>query len=307
MELNSSSPHSPSLPLAFGGAAISGEGGGYGFGQISEAEAEKIIRYVYERGLRVFDTAPIYGFGLSEERLGRYLPKDATIISKSGVHWHENRRVDMTNSPEITEKMLTESLRRLNRDRVDVYMIHWPDPRVDIRRPMEVLKRFQEQGVISYLGLCNTHPSDLSLAQEVAKIDYLQSEVNLFRSESFQGLSPEKFTTMSWGTFDKGILSGRVSINRRFDSSDCRSWAPWWNKKEVAKKVEMAQALDQRLQLDGISLKHFALQYNLQCKKVDLILAGVKNEKDFDEIVELIQKPIDPQYIETILADWETS
>jgi len=60
-----------SIPLAFGGAAISGEGGGYGFGVISESEAIDLLHEAYELGLRIFDTAPIYGFGLSEIRMGK--------------------------------------------------------------------------------------------------------------------------------------------------------------------------------------------------------------------------------------------
>src|SRR5690606_12662881 len=100
-------------------------------------------------------TAPIYGFGLSEERFGAYLPKEAFIISKSGVDWHANKRVNMTNDPFVTERMLNESLKRLKRDSIDLYMIHWPDSRVDIRLPLEVLARAQKAGKIKYIGLCN--------------------------------------------------------------------------------------------------------------------------------------------------------
>lgn len=293
-----------SLPIAFGGASISGEGGGYGFGNISDAEAEKLLLHAYERGVRVFDTAPIYGFGLSEMRFGKYLPGDAQIISKSGVHWHENRRVDMTNAPEVTEKMLLESLKRLNREVIDVYMIHWPDPRVDIRKPIETLRSYQEKGAIKHLGLCNTNSEDLSKAQEVAEIKYLQSEINLFKSESFSGLDPEKFITMSWGTFDKGILTGRVFKGRKFDETDCRSWAPWWNNKEVLAKVDRAEALVRILEDKEVSLKHFALQFNLQYKSIDLILAGSKTAEDFDDVLNLIKKPLSREFIEETLSQW---
>lgn len=305
MEPTQSVHKSPAIPLAFGGASISGEGGGYGFGAVTDSEAEILIRHVYERGVRVFDTAPIYGFGLSEERLGKYLPKEARIISKSGVHWHENKRVDMTNAPAVTEKMLLESLKRLNREMIDVYMVHWPDPKVDIRETMTLLKTYQDKGVIKHLGLCNTHSEDLKKAQEIASIKYLQSEINLFKSESFKDLHPENYTTMSWGTFDKGILTGRVFKGRKFDDADCRSWAPWWNNKEVLGKVERAQKLSQRLEKEGIELKHFAVQFNLQFKKTDLILAGSKTAKDFDEVLELTKKPISSELIKKILNDWK--
>ncbi len=73
--------------LSFGGAAISGEGGGYGFGHISEEESLRLLRCAFDEGVRLFDTAPIYGFGLSEKRIGRAFAKrreDVIIVSKSG-------------------------------------------------------------------------------------------------------------------------------------------------------------------------------------------------------------------------------
>jgi myo-inositol catabolism protein IolS len=61
--------------ISFGGAAISGEGAGYGFGNISEEEARESVMYAYEKGVNIFDTAPIYGFGESERRLGKFLSR----------------------------------------------------------------------------------------------------------------------------------------------------------------------------------------------------------------------------------------
>src|SRR5690606_10242245 len=102
--------------ITFGGASLSGEGGGYGLGAMSEEQAEKLIKSAFDMGLKLFDTAPIYGFGLSEKRLGKYLPKDAMVLTKSGVDWHETKRINMTNSPVNTERMFHESLKRLKRE-----------------------------------------------------------------------------------------------------------------------------------------------------------------------------------------------
>ena len=95
-----------SLKLGFGGAAISGEGGGYGFGKISEKEAIDLLKFSHDKGIRVYDTAPIYGFGVSENRIGKafHTQEDLFIISKSGVTWNSHRRVDMTNSPKNDAK-----------------------------------------------------------------------------------------------------------------------------------------------------------------------------------------------------------
>lgn len=292
--------------ISFGGAALSGEGGGYGFGAISEAESESLLKTAWECGINVFDTAPIYGFGLSEERLGRYLPPEAFIITKGGVDWHPNKRVNMSNEPAVIEKMLLESLKRLNRDHIDLYMIHWPDARIDIRKPLEVLKRYQEQGIIRHIGLCNTNLQDLRKASELVSVVAIQSELNLFNAQAFQILEGQwkDLFSMSWGTLDKGILSGRVHELRRYDEHDARGWAPWWNKKEVAKKIERVGILKTILDDYSLSLTHFCLQYNLNYFGISSCLIGLKNNKDLVEMTSSLQQNIPESTIREVLQRW---
>jgi myo-inositol catabolism protein IolS len=81
--------------FSFGGAAVSGEGGGYGFGNISEADSIELMHYAYDLGINLFDSAPIYGFGMSEQRIGKAFKgakRDSVYItSKSGVTWHDTK------------------------------------------------------------------------------------------------------------------------------------------------------------------------------------------------------------------------
>lgn len=294
--------------VGFGGAAVSGEGGGYGFGEMSEKDAQNLLTAAWDAGINLFDTAPIYGFGLSEERFGKYLPKEAFIVSKAGVDWHSTRRVNMTNEPKVIEKMLMESLKRLRREFIDVFMIHWPDKNVDIRRAVEVLKKYQERGVINHIGLCNTNLVDLALAQEVAPIDCLQSELNVLNTQGFDCLEEEwkKYFTMSWGTLDKGILSGRVTENRKYDASDARSWAPWWNKKEVSKKIERVQQLETILSDYKISLTQYCLHFNLNLYGISSCLIGVKCIDDLVEITSHLQNIPKLETMKEVYNRWNT-
>ena len=88
--------HKKISKLSFGGASLSGEGKGYGFGAMSDQQAIDLINHALELGITVFDTAPIYGHHLSEIRLGKSLKKkrdDIVLVSKAGVTWHDNGRV----------------------------------------------------------------------------------------------------------------------------------------------------------------------------------------------------------------------
>jgi myo-inositol catabolism protein IolS len=292
--------------ISFGGAALSGEGGGYGFGEMNEEAAEDLIKTGLEHGVTLFDTAPIYGFGLSEERLGRYLPKDAVVISKGGVDWHSSRRVNMTNEPKVIERMLHESLKRLKREQIDIYMIHWPDPRVDIRYPMEVLQRAQSAGKIHKIGLCNTNAHDLSLAEEIATIEVVQSELNLFNTQAFDQLGElQERLSMAWGTLDKGILSGRVTPQRQFAASDARSWAPWWKKSEVLQKIERVAKLKQLLDERELDLVQFCLQFNLNYYGVSTTLVGYKTKEDLVKLTSHLQRNIPREKMQEVLNLWD--
>lgn len=292
--------------VTFGGASLSGEGGGYGFGEMSEFQAESLLKASWEHGLTLYDSAPIYGFGLSEERLGRYLPKEAKIISKCGVDWHPTKRVNMSNDPKIAERMLHESLKRFNRDVIDIYMIHWPDPKFDIRETLAVLIKAKEAGKIKHIGLCNTTLDDLQKAEEVCEVDVIQSELNLFNQEPFQrlGEATKNRVTMSWGTFDKGILSGRVTKERKFSQEDARSWAPWWNKKDVAVKVERTEKLKDILSDYHLTLPQFCLQFNLQFCDLTTCLIGFKSEMDLVQVTSNLRPLLMRERIEEVMKRW---
>lgn len=272
------------IPLAFGGAAISGEGGGYGFGDISEGDSIELLHKAYDSGIKIFDTAPIYGFGLSEIRMGKAFRKmrdKVFIVSKSGVTWGENKRVDMSNDPAVTLRMLEQSLRDLDSDYIDLYMIHWPDARVDIRKPLEVLAKAKHQGKIKHIGLCNTNIEDLERGSEIERIEVVQSEFNFFqdypKADIFPYVKKHDMSFMSWGTLDKGILTGRVDEKRKFDASDCRSWAPWWKNADNKSKFDAMKKIWPLLDKNHHSGLELALGYNLSFPEVSVALCGAKN------------------------------
>lgn len=285
------------LPIAFGGAAISGEGGGYGFGDITENDSIDLLLRAYEGGIRIFDTAPIYGFGLSEQRMGKAfkgMREKVFLVSKSGVTWHDNKRVDMTNDPAVTQRMLEQSLRDLNTDFIDLYMVHWPDARVDIRRTMEVLSKAKHEGKILNIGLCNTNLDDLNKAFEVDRVEAVQSEFNLFTNkvvsqDIFPFLRDKQISFMSWGTLDKGIITGRVDESRKvFDKSDCRSWAPWWKNTDNSEKFTAMKKLWPVLDKHHHNGLELALAHNLSFPELSVALCGAKNPAQLETLLKAV-------------------
>lgn len=285
----------PISKISFGAASISGEGGGYGFGQISESEAIRLLHEAKENGIRIFDTAPIYGFGTSEERIGKafsHQREDVFLVSKSGIDWHDNKRVNLTNDPVVTKRMLEESLKRLQTDSIDLYMIHWPDPNVDIRKPIEVLKTAQSEGKIKHIGLSNTNPKDFQKAQEIADIKVLQGEFNLFQRQAETELFPiirkHNLGFMSWGTLEKGILTGRVNRDRNFDKDDARSWAPWWKQMDKESRFRAMDRILPLLKKEGYSGLELALGFNLSHEEIHTVLCGMRNSEQLHSLLKAL-------------------
>jgi len=284
--------------LGFGGAALSGVGGGYGFGEIGEKAAEKLINMAIDVGINVFDTAPIYGFNLSEIRMGNYLKShrdNIHLISKAGITWHSSKRVNLSNEPKVIEQMLHDSLRNLQTDYIDTYMIHWPDPRVDIRYSLEVLKKAQDQGKIRFIGLCNTNQEDLDKAKEVCKVHFLQSECNLFHN-AFHDLKITDEIIMGWGTLDKGILAGTVTLDSKFSDEDARSWAPWWKKSHWKDKVKKIDGLKRNFKYDVFDL---ALKYSMQ--NTNISLCGFKNSLQLERLLKVSEKEISNSVLDEVV------
>ena len=114
------------IPLSFGGASISGEGGGYGFGSISNQRLCSFKR-AEDLELKFLIVLPSMVSVYQKKEWGRLqgYKEEVFLCSKSGVTWSSSRRVDMTNDPQVTQKMLEQTLRDFQSDYIDLYMIHW--------------------------------------------------------------------------------------------------------------------------------------------------------------------------------------
>jgi aryl-alcohol dehydrogenase-like predicted oxidoreductase len=281
--------------IGFGGASISGNGGGYGFGPISDEDSLSLLRTSLEYGINLFDTAPVYGFGKSEEILGRALKpfRDRVlIVSKGGVTWDDRKRIHINNNPKVLQKMLEKSLKNLDTEYIDLYMIHWPDQNIDIRKPMEYLSRSKEDGKIRAIGLCNTSEEDFIKAREIDCIESLQAECNLFNPLPFLSLQSVlieyNLGFMSWGTLDKGILTGRVTPERRFDPVDARAWAPWWKHEDRTPKYNAMKKINRLLEDNNHTGLELALGYVLQFKELSTALCGIRSKEQLKSAVKAL-------------------
>jgi len=276
--------------IGMGCASISGEGGGYGFGDITEEESISLVHAAQDAGINLFDTAPIYGFGMSEVRLGKALKGErrerAFVVSKSGITWDDEKKVRLDNRPTTTRTMLEQSLRDLQTDYLDLYLVHWPDENCDIRATVEMLVEAKEEGKIKAFGLSNSNPDELAKASEIAVPEVLQAQMNLFentpREQLFDFVNEQGAGMMTWGSLDKGILTGRANKERIYDTSDVRSHAPWWINDDHAPRYNAMAELLPHLEDQGHNGVELALSHLFSHPEVSTALCGFRTHKQLE-------------------------
>src|SRR5262245_62350117 len=124
--------------------------GGWMWGGTEEAESIATIRAAVERGINLIDTAPVYGFGRSEEIVGKaiaegHLRPRVLIATKTAIEW-SGARVFRNASRARILREVEDSLRRLRTDHSDIYQVHWPDPMVTIEETADAMHTLLEQG-----------------------------------------------------------------------------------------------------------------------------------------------------------------
>src|SRR5471030_3063390 len=142
-------------PIAIGTWAI----GGWMWGGTDEAESIATIRAGVEHGINVIDTAPVYGFGRSEEIVGRAIAEgnlrsNVIIATKTGLEWNDGTVFRNAQRARILREV-EDSLRRLRTDYIDVYQVHWPDPLVAVEETADAMHLLFAQGKIRAIGVSN--------------------------------------------------------------------------------------------------------------------------------------------------------
>ena len=296
--------------IGMGCASISGEGGGYGFGEITEQESIGLVHAAQDMGINLFDTAPIYGFGMSERRLGKALRGErrerAFVVSKCGITWDDEKKVALDNSAHTTRTMLETSLGDLESDYIDLYLVHWPDNNCDIRETVEVLVEAKEAGKIKAFGLSNSNPEELAKASEIAVPEVLQAQMNLFenypRESLFDFVNEQSAGMMTWGSLDKGILTGRANSERCYDKSDVRSHAPWWINEDHTPRYNAMGELLPRLKQQGHTGLELALSHLFSYSEVSTALCGFRNRTQLEGNCSALDRLLSAELLEECRA-----
>ena len=227
--------------------------GGWMWGGTDEEESIKTIHTAVERGVKLIDTAPAYGFGRSEEIVGRAiadgrLRSRVVIATKVGLEWKDGE-VFRNASRDRIKREVADSLRRLRTDYIDIYQVHWPDPLVSIEETAEAMQTLFDQGKIRAIGVSNFSVAQIERFRRVAKLHIVQPPYNLFEREIEAELMPycgqSRLATLTYGALCRGLLSGKLREDAHFEGDDLRLTDPKFHPPRYAQYLAAVQRLDQ--------------------------------------------------------------
>lgn len=208
--------------------------GGWQWGGSNEAESIATIRAAVERGITLIDTAPVYGFGHSEEIVGKALAEGGLrarvqIATKVGLAWRDGV-IYRDSRPARLRREIEDSLRRLRTDVIDLYQVHWPDLETPFAETAGALEDLRREGKIRAIGVSNFSPAQMDAFRAVAPLATVQPPYNLFEREIETDVLPyaqrTSLTMLSYGALCRGLLSGRMGATTKFEGDDLRNVDP---------------------------------------------------------------------------------
>ena len=305
-------------PLAFGAWAI----GGWMWGGADKKDAIEAIHKSIEFGITTIDTAPVYGFGLSEEITGEAIKgrrDKLEILTKFGLNWtsdkgyfhfatkdtnDKNIEIYKYAAKEAVIKECEDSLKRLKIDYIDLLQIHWPDPATPVEETMDALRILKEQGKILEAGVCNYDTDLLDKARKHLNIVSNQVSYSMLKRDIENDLIPycvsENIGILAYSPMQRGILTGKFNPDHTFRKGDNRAALHWYKKENVIRINHFLDKLKAIAIEKNASLAQIVLKWTLQQTGITCVLAGARNPEQVEENAGALNISLSDEEIEII-------
>jgi aryl-alcohol dehydrogenase-like predicted oxidoreductase len=269
--------------------------GGIDWGAVDIAEIGRAIDRALELGIDFFDTADVYGLGLSEERLSQALGQrrhEVVIATKGGVSWSRpdpsvRASVTYDSSPKYIRTAVENSLRRLQLDVLPIYYIHWPDPRTPIETTFAALEKLRAEGKIRSLGCSNFSAEQVARACKAAPLEYVQLPMNVLEGapgpEMMEVCARHQLRIVAYNVLAQGLLTGKYTESSRFPSDDRRSRMPLFQGQRYRDALARAAQIRAEAACEKLTTAQYAIKWALRQPHVASAIVGVKTVKQLDE------------------------
>jgi len=309
--------------ITFGAWAI----GGWMWGGQDRKEALAGIQRALDLGVTSIDTAPAYGFGLSEEIVGEAIrgKRDRVqILTKFGLRWDTDKGVFYFDSQDNDGKPVNihkyagkesvireceQSLKRLDTDYIDLYQIHWADSTTPIEETMEACSLLVQQGKVRAVGVCNYSVDQMKTAEKVLKLASNQIPYSMINRGMEDEVIPYCMKmnrgVLAYSPLQRGLLTGKIKPGHSFGPGDHRPSSSFFTEGNINRVLDFLGALRPIAGDKNATLAQLVIRWTIQRPGITVALVGVRNPKQAEENAKAFDVKLseeEVQKIDTLLA-----
>ncbi|WP_370245691.1 aldo/keto reductase [Acidipila sp. EB88] len=282
-------------PIGFGAWAIGGGDWEFGWGAQEDQASIDTIERALELGINWIDTAAIYGLGHSEEVVARMLKHSAhkpLVFTKCSMRWTtEDRKIYRALDAKSVRQELEDSLRRLERETIDLYQVHWPNPEDQIEESWATLAKLKEEGKIRYIGVSNFSVEQMRRVQKIAPITSLQPPYSLVNPKVETEILPfcleNNIGVINYSPMASGLLTGKMTAERvrEMPADDWRKKSPNFNEPKLTRNLALAALLGEIGKQHEVEAGVVAIAWTLHNPAVTAAIVGARRPDQVDGIL----------------------
>jgi aryl-alcohol dehydrogenase-like predicted oxidoreductase len=280
--------------IGFGAWAVGGPWD-FGWGPQDDDDSVATLRQAIDLGINWVDTAPAYGLGHSEEIVGRALKgrgDQVLVATKCGLVWNDPSELRVFNRLKAwsVRREAEDSLRRLGRDVIDLYFVHWPDPDADLEEAWAEIARLVEEGKVRYAGASNFSVSQLRRAQAIHPVAVLQPPYNILNqdveAELLAFCAANDIGVVVYSPMTHGLLTGKFTRERiaALPPDDVRHKKPEFRDPELAANLALIEGLRPIAARHGRSVGQLAVAWVLRRPELTSAIVGARQPEQVAQI-----------------------
>ena len=295
--------------VGFGAWAIGGAGYDWGWGTQEDDESVAAIHHALELGVNWIDTAAQYGFGHSEEVVGRALTglgERPYVFTKGGQPEGPGRTTVQSLRRDSLRRELEGSLSRLGVDAVDLYQIHWPIPAEQIEEGWSTLAELKEEGLVRHIGVSNFSVAQLRRIQQIAPVETLQPPYSLVAREVEEELLPfaerERIGVIVYSPMGSGLLTGAMTRERieQLPEDDWRKRSERFQEPQLSEHLALVDRLRTVADRHATTPGAVAVAWTLLNPAVDGAITGFRRPDQVDPIITAAHLELSDEDVATI-------
>ena len=297
--------------IGFGAWAIGGGGWEFGWGPQEDDESVAAIHRALEQGINWIDTAAAYGFGHSEQIVGRALEGRAErpyVFTKGSLLEGPGRRVVHSLRRDSLIREAEASLQRLGVDAIDLYQIHWPDPAAEIEEGWAALAELRDRGLVRHIGVSNFDVEQLRRIQQIAPVETLQPPYSLVDRAVEEELLPfaerEGIGVIAYSPMGSGLLSGAMTRERiaALPDDDWRKRDERFTEPALSRHLATVARLENVAERHGTTAGAVAIAWTLANPAVDGAIVGFRRPDQVDPLMAAAGLELEPEEMTEIAA-----